>query len=76
MSRVDDLIANYERFAQLPWPSNLAPAQRIWMAVYTPDEERRLRLHLPAFATASRKAGYECELIDITHGVRALDGLA
>jgi hypothetical protein len=35
------------------------------MAVYTPDEERRLRLHLPEFATASKKAGYEWELIDI-----------
>ena len=66
MSRVDDLIANYERFVQLPWPSNLAPAQRVWMAVYTPEEERRLRLHLPEFATASKKAGYEWELIDIS----------
>lgn len=65
MSRVDELIANYERFVQLPWPYNLAPAQRIWMAVYTPDEERRLRLHLPDFATSSKKAGYEWDLIDI-----------
>ena len=47
MSRIDDLIANYQRFAQLPWPSGLAPAQRIWMAVYSPEDERRLRLHLP-----------------------------
>ena len=61
-----NLIANYERFVQLPWPSNLAPAQRVWMAVYTPEEERRLRLHLPEFATASKKAGYEWELIDIS----------
>lgn len=66
MSRVDDLITNYERFVQLPWPSNLAPAQRVWMAVYTPEEERRLRLHLPEFVTASKKAGYEWELIDIS----------
>ena len=66
MSRVDDLITNYERFVQLPWPSNLAPAQRVWMAVYAPEEERRLRLHLPEFATASMKAGYEWDLIDIS----------
>jgi len=66
MSRVDDLIANYERFVELPWPSNVAPAQRVWMAVYAPDEERRLRLHLPDFVTASRRAGYEWDLIDIT----------
>lgn len=66
MSRIDELIENYERFVNLPWQSNLAPAQRIWMAVYSPEFERRLRLHLPEFATASRKAGYEWSLIDIT----------
>lgn len=66
MSRVDDLIANYERFVELPWPPNPAPAQRVWMAVYAPAEERRLRLHLPDFATASRRAGYEWDLVDIT----------
>ena len=36
------------------------------MAVYTPEEERRLRLHLPEFATASKKAGHEWDLIDIS----------
>ena len=45
MSRVDDLIESYRRFVHLPWSSNLATAQRVWMAVYPPDEERRLRLH-------------------------------
>lgn len=67
MSRVDDLINNYERFVKLPWLSNIAPAQRVWMAVYTPTEERPLRLHLKAFETATRTAGYEWSLIDITN---------
>ncbi len=66
MSRVDELIANYERFAKLPWPSGLAPAQRVWMAVYAPEEERRLRLHLQEFATASNAAGHDWAQIDIT----------
>jgi hypothetical protein len=66
MSRIDDLIANYERFVALPWQSNLAPAQKVWMAVYSPDEEKRLRLHLQAFETASRKAGYGWGLINIS----------
>jgi hypothetical protein len=66
LSRVDDLIENYARFVQLPWLSSLAPAQRVWMAVYLPEEERRLRLHLPEFANASKKAGYDFELIDIS----------
>lgn len=66
MSRVDDLIANYRRFAALPWPENLAPSQRVWMAVYTPDDERRVRLNLPDFGTATLQAGHEWETIDIT----------
>lgn len=67
MSRVADLISNYERFVQLPWPSSVAPAQRVWMAVYDPVEERRLRLHLPEFETASKGAGYGWGLIDISN---------
>jgi hypothetical protein len=66
VSRVDDLIYNYERFVQLPWPSNLAPAQRIWMAVYEPEDERRLRLHIPEFEMASKKAGHTWDLINIS----------
>lgn len=66
MSRVDDLITNYQRFAKLPWPSRLAPAQRVWMAVYPPEDERRLRLHLQEFETASNAAGHDWGLIDIT----------
>ena len=66
MSRVDDLIANYQRFAKLPWPRGLAPAQRVWMAVYAPEDERRLRLHLQEFETASNAAGHDWSLIDIT----------
>jgi hypothetical protein len=66
VSRVDDLIDNYVRFVRLPWPKGLAPAQRVWMAVYAPEEERRLRLELPGFATATRSAGYAWELIDLT----------
>ena len=66
MSHVGDLIRNYERSVQLPWPPNLAPAQRVWMAVYPPEEERRLRLHLQEFATASKKAAYGWDLIDIS----------
>lgn len=67
MSRIDDLIANYQRFAKLPWPSGLAPAQRVWMAVYAPEDERRLRLHVQEFATASNAAGHDWSQIDITN---------
>ena len=73
VSRVDDLIANYQRFAKLPWPSGLAPAQRVWMAVYAPEDERRFRLHLQEFETASNAAGHEWAL-DRHHATRSRSG--
>jgi hypothetical protein len=36
------------------------------MAVYAPEDERRLRLHLQEFETASNAAGHDWALIDIT----------
>jgi hypothetical protein len=66
MTRVDDLVSNYGRFAALPWSENLAPSQRVWMAVYSPDDERRIRLNIPDFGTATRQAGHGWETIDIT----------
>ena len=66
MSYIGDLVEDYRRFVQLPWPSHLAPAQRVWMVVYRPEEERRLRLHIEDFEIESRKAGYEWDLVDIS----------
>lgn len=67
MSRVDDLISDYERFVRLPWPNNPSTEQRVWMALYTPDQERRLRLRLQDFEIASKASGYEWDLIDISN---------
>lgn len=66
MSYVDDLLVAYRRFVGLPWQQTLAPAQRVWMAVYPPDNERRLRLHLPAFREATIEHQHPWALIDIT----------
>ena len=66
MSYVEDLLAAYRRFVAVPWQQTLAPAQRIWMAVYPPDTERRLRLHLPAFKEATIERQHPWALIDIT----------
>jgi hypothetical protein len=66
VSRIDDLIANYRRFVALAWPRSLAPAQRVWMAVYPPEEERRLLLHLPEFGMATAQAGHQWHQIDVS----------
>jgi len=67
VSYVDDLLVEYRKFASLPWQGNLAAAQRVWMAVYPPDHERRLRLHVTDFEVATKEAGHGWALIDITN---------
>ncbi len=66
MSYVDDLLGAYRDFVSLPWQSDLAGPQRVWMAVYPPEHERRLRLHLPDFEVATKESGHAWGLIDIT----------
>jgi hypothetical protein len=66
VSYVDELLDAYRRFVSLPWQENLASAQRVWMAVYPPEHERRLRLHVPDFAEATTKADHSWALIDLT----------
>lgn len=66
MSYVEDLIESYRRFVALQWPKTVAPPQRVWMAVYPPKYERRLRLNLQEFKNATVQAGHPWECIDIT----------
>lgn len=66
MSYIDDLLDAYRKFVALPWQTNLAPPQRVWMAVYPPEHERRLRLHIPDFEVATKEAGHPWACIDIT----------
>ncbi|MGH8527927.1 MAG: DUF1788 domain-containing protein, partial [Gammaproteobacteria bacterium] len=66
MSYVDDLLEAYRKFVSLPWQESLAPPQRVWMAVYPPEYERRVRLHLTGFEEATRKSGHGWGLVDIT----------
>lgn len=66
MNYVEDLISSYRRFVALPWPSSVAPPQRVWMAVYPPKYERRIRLNVQEFETATLQAGHPWAQIDMT----------
>jgi hypothetical protein len=66
VSYVDELLDAYRRFVSLPWQQNLAGPQRVWMVVYPPEHERRLRLHLPAFKEATNEHGHSWALVDVT----------
>lgn len=61
----EELLQAYRRVIRLPWDRSLAPAQRIWMAVYDPMQERRLRHRLQEFEIATREAGYAWRQLDL-----------
>ena len=66
MSEIEDLLSRYERYVKLPWDYKLAGAQKVWFARYDPGQERRLRLRIGEFQTATTDAGHMWHLVDIT----------
>ena len=66
MSEIDDLLKRYERYVKLAWDHNLAGAQKVWFAGYSPGQERRLRLRIGAFQVATIAARHKWCLVDIT----------
>jgi hypothetical protein len=66
MSEVDALVSAYAKFVELPWRSGLPGPQRVWMVVYDPRQERRIRRRLPEFELATRQAGHKWRLLDLT----------
>jgi Domain of unknown function (DUF1788) len=66
MSRIDLLRKNYQRICGLPWDRNMAGPQRVWLAVYDKEDERRLRLRLGLFDEATHQAHHHWSLLDLT----------
>jgi hypothetical protein len=66
MSRIDQLRKNYLRICGLPWDRNVAGAQRVWLAVYDKEDERKLRLRLGLFKEATEQAGHHWHAVDFT----------
>lgn len=66
MSLVSDLVEAYAAHLRLPWRTNLSPAERVWMLVYPPTEERRVRARLDQLALVTHQAGHAWVQVDIT----------
>jgi Domain of unknown function (DUF1788) len=66
MSTIEGLRDAYARFVRRPWAKGLSGPERVWMAIYPPREERRLRMRIEEFATATRNADHDWKLVDIT----------
>ena len=66
MSEIEDLLSRYQRYVRLPWDHKLAGAEKVWFARYDPGQDRRLRLRIGEFETATADAGHTWRLVDIT----------
>jgi hypothetical protein len=66
MSRIDLLRKNYQRICGLPWDQNVAGPQRVWLAVYDKEDERKLRLRLALFKETTEQTGHSWLALDFT----------
>ncbi len=71
MTRLDLLKKNYQRLCEYSWDRNVSGAQRVWLAVYDKDDERKLRLRLGLFEEASVQSGKKWVAIDLTDAFAA-----
>lgn len=66
MSRFDSLLSAYAVRVQAPWPTSVSGAERVWLAVYEPEQERRVRVRLGEFEMVTLQAGHNWGLVDLT----------
>src|SRR5207249_3107929 len=66
MSRIETLRRNYQRICGMPWDRNVAGPQRVWIAVYDKEDERKLRLRIGMFEEATLATGHRWHRCDLT----------
>ncbi|MBF0500205.1 MAG: DUF1788 domain-containing protein [Candidatus Riflebacteria bacterium] len=66
MSRIKKLLHSFSTFVAIPWKSDAAAAQRVIFCVYNEADELRLRAHIDEFEIATKQAGHEWHLFDLT----------
>lgn len=67
MNRIEALREKYRRHVSIPWKKNLSGPQKVWMAVYPPEEELRLRYRIEEFEIATHESGHGWKQVDFTH---------
>jgi hypothetical protein len=66
MNRVEALVRAWASHVAIPWVAGLSGGERVWFCVYDKADERRVRLHLPEFEGAAKRAGHGWEMFDLT----------
>jgi hypothetical protein len=60
-----DIADAFERQVRLPWKRNISAAERVWLVVYEPEIERRLRAQLGEFQHRANKSGHAWVALDL-----------
>jgi hypothetical protein len=68
VSRIKRLLASYSRFIAVPWRDDAAPLQRVIFCVYNENDELKLRARIDEFEIATKQAGHDWVLFDLTDG--------
>lgn len=66
MSRVSDLVDAYKAELPLAWRNNISGGERVWMLVYPPELERKMRHALPSLELATTQAGRDWVILDVS----------
>jgi hypothetical protein len=66
VSIIEQRLRAYDRFVRLPWKNGLAGSEKVWMVIYPPSEERRLRRRIQEFELATTGAGHRWKGLDLT----------
>ena len=66
MDRVSLLLDAYRERVDRPWRRDLSGPERVWIAVYPPDIERRVRVRRDEFGVITRDAGRHWRHVDLT----------
>lgn len=67
MSRIKRLIQSYSKYIAVPWRDDAAAPQRVIFCVYHEAEELRLRAKIEEFEIATKQAGHQWAIFDITN---------
>ena len=66
VSRIKRLTQSYSKYVAVPWRDDAAAPQRVIFCVYHETEELRLRAKVDEFEIATRAAGHDWALFDLT----------
>lgn len=66
MSKIRRLIKSYGKFISIPWRDDAAAPQRVIFCVYNENDELRLRAKTEEFELATKQAGHEWVVFDLT----------